>query len=76
MGMCVAHQSSQKYAGQNSIFAEYCFDHDEYRDLLEPWFVEKLEELDTHELFLKEGEEFIFAQCFLALEWNLLCHSR
>jgi hypothetical protein len=26
---CVLH-TNLKYAGQNSIFAEYCFDHDEY----------------------------------------------
>ena len=57
MGKCVALQSAQKYAGQNSIFAEYCSNNDEYCDLLEPWFLQKMEALDTAGKRLKYAKE-------------------
>jgi len=41
MAQCVATNSSNKYAGQNSGFAMFCFDSTVLRDhLLEPWFIE------------------------------------
>jgi len=61
MGKCVAINSTQKYAGQNSIFAEYCYDNDEYRDLLQPWFLEQMESFDTPAKRLKYAKECIVA---------------
>ena len=61
MGKCVALQSTQKYAGQNSIFAEYCYDNDEYRDLLEPWFLQTMESFDTPAKRLKYAKECMLA---------------
>ena len=61
MGKCVAPQSTQTYAGQNSIFAEYCINNDEYRDLLEPWFLQKMEALDTAGKRLKYAKECMMA---------------
>jgi hypothetical protein len=35
------------YASQNALFVLYCFGNEELRDdLLEPWFVERLEVMD------------------------------
>lgn len=61
MGKCVAVNSTQKYAGQNSIFAEYCYDNDEYRDLLEPWFLQTMESFDTPTKRLKYAKECMLA---------------
>jgi hypothetical protein len=62
MGKCVALQSTQKYAGQNSIFAEYCYNNDEYRDLLQPWFRQQMETFDTAGKRLKYAK-----QCMVAM---------
>ena len=43
MAKVVSVQSSNKYAGQNPIFAMFCYKSAELRDdLLEQWFVDKL----------------------------------
>ena len=48
MGKVVAKQSSRNYARQNTHFALFCYESDELRStLLEPWFIERLEELNT-----------------------------
>ena len=45
MGKIVAKNSARNYARQNTHFVLYCFESADLRDrLLEPWFVEKLEE--------------------------------
>jgi len=48
MGKVVATKSAINYASQNALFALYCFDNeDELRDdLLEPWFVQRLEAME------------------------------
>ena len=47
MAQCVATNSSNKYAGQNSGFAMFCFDSTELRDhLLEPWFIEGMRRIE------------------------------
>ncbi len=47
MAQCVATNSSNKYAGQNSGFAMFRFDSTELRDhLLEPWFIEGMRRIE------------------------------
>ena len=47
MAQCVAKNSSNKYAGQNSGFAMFCFDSTELRDhLLELWFIEGMRRIE------------------------------
>ncbi len=47
MGKCVSPNSLEKYAGQNSIFLMYCYERNNYHDLLEPWFVDKLDNMHS-----------------------------
>ena len=48
MAKVVSVQSSNKYAGQNPIFAMFCYESAELRDdLLEQWFVDKLRMITT-----------------------------
>ena len=48
MGKVVAKQSSRNYARQNTHFALFCYESDELRStLLEPWFIEWLEEINA-----------------------------
>ncbi len=43
MAKVVSTQSANKYAGQNSMFALFCYESAELRDvLLEPWFIDGL----------------------------------
>jgi len=43
MAQVISKRSAEKYAGQNAIFAMFCFDSAELRAcLLEEWFVEKV----------------------------------
>ncbi len=47
MGKVVAKQSSRNYACQNTHFMLFYYERDELRStLLEPWFIERLEELN------------------------------
>ena len=48
MAQVISKRSAEKYAGQNAIFAMFCFDSAELRvSLLEEWFVENVTACQT-----------------------------
>ena len=60
MAQCIATNLSGKYAGQTAGFVMYCYDSDELRgELLEPWFIEKISEIEKQPNQKKYAKECI-----------------
>jgi hypothetical protein len=60
MAKVVSKQSTDNYAGQNSMFAIFCYKSAELREhLLEPWFIQHLDEHQTETLKKKICKEFL-----------------
>ncbi len=51
MAKVVSKQFANKYVGQNSILAIFCYESAELRELLlEPWFIQQLDKHTTETL--------------------------
>ncbi len=59
MAKVVSKQFADKYVGQNSIFAIFCYKSAELREfLLEPWFIQQLDEHATETLKKKHAKNY------------------